>query len=360
MTSWRSATLLVSLVLSAAAFALTPSIVSIRPNVMSVHGGSITVTTAGWAPSECGSACNLDVVINGLQLPRSSIYFYGLELSVLIPPQPNAGPATFELRHPYGPPAVVENAILFVADDAYERVLLPLSGTTRTAIPGAFGSQWKTSTLVVNDTDRSFTIDVPWGDPHLLISPPPPQFVVLQPRSTARLDLGVAGPVVVRIPREILDRVFFQTRAFDASRVETNLGTRVPSVRETEFLRARTTIADVPTADPFRASLRIYSPDGKPRAFHILLRTQPEQTAGPYPQSPPPATETITELQATTMTLFDGYPYAVPFADLLLPFAGANPVQVVIEPVDGGDAPFYAFVSVTNNVTQHVTLLTPR
>jgi hypothetical protein len=351
----------VFLVLSSAAFALTPSIVSIRPNVLSVHGGAISVTTSGWAPSECGSACNLDVVINGVQVPRSNIYFFGLELSVLIPPQAAAGPATFELRHPYGPPAIVPNAILFLADDEYERVLLPLSGTTRTPIPGAFGSQWKTSTVVVNDSDRAFAIDAPWGDPRLLISPPAPQFVMLQPFSTARLELALTGPVVVRIPRVIANHVFFQTRAFDASRAETNFGTRVPSVRETEFLRARTTVADVPTSDPFRASLRIYSPDGKPRAFHVELRTQQEQNAIPsYPPPPAQVTTTIAELQATTSTLFDGYPWAVPFAELLLPSAGASPVQVVIEPVDDGDAPFYAFVSVTNNVTQHVTLLTPR
>jgi len=360
MTPWRLAPFLLFLLLPSAAFALTPSIVSIQPNVLSVRGGTINVLTTGWASSECGSSCNLDVVINGVQLPRSSVYFYGLELRVQIPAQPAAGPATFELHHPYGPPAIALNAILFVADDDYESVLLPLSGTTRTPVPGAFGSRWKTSTVVVNDSDRSFNLDVPWGDPRLLISPPAPQFVVLRPRTTSHLELALTGPVVVRIPRAIADHVFFQTRAFDASRAETNFGTRVASVREKEFLRARTTIADVPTADPFRASLRIYSPDGKPRAFHVTLRTQPEQNAEPYNQSPIPVTTTITELQAATTSLFEGYPYTVPLADLLLPFAGANPVQVVIEPVDGGDAPFYAFVSVTNNVTQHVTVLTPR
>jgi len=360
MTPLRSAAFLAFLVLSSAAFALTPSIVSIRPNVLSAQGGTINVATTGWAPSECGFSCNLDVVINGVQLPRSSVYFYGLELTIRIPPQAAAGPASFELHHPYGPPAVVQNAIIFVADDAYERVLLPLTGTTRTSIQGAFGSQWKTSTVVVNDSDRFFAIDVPWGDPRLLISPPAPQYVMLQPYSTAHLHLAFTGPVVVRIPRAMADHVFFQTRAFDASRAETNFGTRVPSVREEEFLRARTTIADVPTADPFRASLRIYSPDGKPRAFHVMLRTQPEQNAVPYGQPPAPVTNTIAELQATTAALLQGYPYAVPFAELLLPPAGADPVQVVIEPVDDGDAPFYAFVSVTNNVTQHVTLLTPR
>lgn len=360
MTPWRLATLLAVLFLSLSVFALTPTIVSIRPNVLSVHGGSITVVTSGWASSECGSSCNLDVVINGVQLPRSAVYFFGLELTVQIPPQTNAGPATFELHHPFGPPAIAENALLFVADDAYENVLLPLTGTTRTSAPGAFGSQWKTSTVVVNDSDSAFKIDVPWGDPRLLVSPALPQFVNLLPRSTSRLDLALTGPVVVRIPRAVADHVFFQTRAFDASKADTNFGTRVPSVRESEFLHARTTIADVPTADPFRATLRIYSPDGKPRAFHVALRTQPELTASPFGQPSPPAASTITELQTTTSALLEGYPYAVPVTELLLPFAGADPVQVVIEPVDDGTAPFYALVSITNNVTQHVTVLTPR
>jgi hypothetical protein len=360
MTRSRLATLLAFLSLSLTAFALTPTIVSIRPNVLSVHGGAINATTAGWAPSECGQSCNLDVVINGVQIPRSNIYFFGLELSVLVPPQSKSGLATFELHHPYGPPAIVENAILFVDDNEYENVLLPLTGTTRTSAPGAFGSQWKTSTVVVNDTDSTFTFNVPWGDPRLLISPALPQFVTLEPRSTSRLDLALTGPVVVRIPRALADHVFFQTRAFDASRADTNFGTSVPSVRESDFLHTRTTIADVPTADPFRATLRIYSPDGKPRAFRVTLRTQPELTASPYRQQPPPAASTITELQATTSALLEGYPYSVPIAELLLPFAGTAPVQVVIEPVDDGNAPFYALVSVTNNVTQHVTVLAPR
>jgi len=360
MTRSRLASLLAFLFLSLTASALTPSIDSIRPNVLSIHGGTINVTTSGWASSECGSICNFDVVINGVQLPRAAVHFFGLELTVQVPPQTSAGLATFELHHPYGPPAIVENAILFVDDAEYESVLLPLTGTTRTSAPGAFGSQWKTSTVVVNDTDSFFTINVPWGDPRLLVSPALPQFVDLEPRSTSRLDLALTGPVVVRIPRALADHVFFQTRAFDASRAETNFGTRVNSVRETEFLHARTTIADVPTADPFRATLRIYSPDGKPRAFHVTLRTQPEFTATPYRQQPPPASTTITELQATTAALLEGYPYSVPVAELLLPSAGADPVQVVIEPVDDSNAPFYALVSVTNNVTQHVTVLTPR
>ena len=360
MTLSRFATLVVVLFLSVSAFAVTPRIVSIQPNVLSVRGGTISVKTDGWSTSECGSICNLDVVINGVQLPRSALYFFGLELTVHIPPQMLAGPATFELHHPYGPPVVVENGLLFVADDDYESVLLPLSGTTRNAAPGAFGSQWKTSTVVVNDSDSAFNIDVPWGDPRLLVSPALPQFVPLKPRTTQRLDLALTGPVVVRIPRAIADHVFFQTRAFDASKADTNFGTRVPSVRESEFLRARTTIADVPTADPFRATLRIYSPDGKPRAFRVTLRTQPDYTASPYQQTPPAVASTITELQTTTTALLQGYPYAVPIAELLLPFAGADPVQVVIEPVDDSDAPFYALVSVTNNVTQHVTVLTPR
>jgi hypothetical protein len=365
MTRFRSLLLTIALCVAAAASAQV-SIISINPGVLPLEGGTISVRTAGWASSECGNICNLDVFIGGEKLPRSAIHFFGLTLTVNVPAQTRSGVARFELHHPFGAPVIVENALLFVEDDDYETVLLPLIGNTHTPIPGAFGSQWKTATWVSNQSAHSFRIAVPFDDPGLIgPSPGPFQHVIVPAQSASRLEVALTGPVVVRVPRALANDVAFQTRAYDDSRGELNFGTRVPSVRPSEFHRSRITIADVPTAPPFRASLRIYSPDQQPRAFHVTLSTQPDIVATPSVElTLPPASIVLTQFTAATavpfhLAIYDASkPYAVPFADILLPTL-AERFQVSVEPVDDGDAPFYAFVSVTNNSTQHVTLLTP-
>ena len=357
----RSVVLLLLLCVSAAAFALTPTITSITPNVLPMEGDVISVETEGWASSECGSNCNLDVYIGGEKLPRSAIHFFGLTLTVSVPPQTTPGLKRFELHHPYGEPAIVENAILI---DELESVLLPVGGSFPFATPGAFGSMWRTTTTVVNDSDHEIRIGVPFATPFTHVSPKPGQHVMLPAHATADLKVEAAMPLVVKIPRSLGSQVAFQTRVWDESRATTNFGTHVPSVRERDFATSRITIANVPTADPFRATLRVYSPDRVPRSFHVRVVSQPDQVALPE-HSVAKAVTTIMELGTTTQffeasTINPALPYSAPFSQMQIPFAGDAPVQLVIEPVDDGVAPFYAFVSVTNNETQHVTILAPR
>jgi hypothetical protein len=358
-----AAVLLLSFVALGASAA--PSFRTIEPSVVNrSNSGTIVIRTEGWAGVECGPCTTITVLVDGEPLPPAAVSMAGIILRIQ-PPAHAAGAADLELRTPVGN-AFAADALLFVDGDDYETVLLPLTGTTQRAIAGAFGSQWKTATSLRNDSQYSFRIAVPYEDPGLLgPSPGPFQHVIVPAQSTSRLDLALTGPLVVRVPRPIADQVAFQTRAFDDSRGELNFGTRVPSVRRAEFHRSRITIADVSTAPPFRASLRIYSPDQKPRAFHVTLSTQPNIVALPSGQSPaPPPSSVITQFTAETAVPFHlaiyevSKPYAVPFADILLPTLGER-FQVSVEPVDDGDAPFYAFVSVTNNSTQHVTLLTP-
>jgi len=361
MTLVRSLVLTILLCLSATAFALTPTITSIQPNVLPTSGGRIGIVTGGWSPLDCATICNFDIVIGGQAVPRTSMYGWGQEITITVPPHP-AGYADLELRHPYGEPAVKKNAILFVDDADMETVLLPAGGSSQQATPGAFGSLWRTSTLAVNDSDQTLRIDVPRFNPFVPATALA-QFVYLEPHATYDLPLFAPYPVLVRIPRAFAGQVAFQTRVFDESRATLNFGTHVPSVREQEFHRSRVAIAGVPTADPFRATLRIYSPDRNPRAFHVTLLTQPEQAALPGGGPPVQRGTVIMELQASTQfpdSNWASLPYTVPFSQMQLPAAGSAPVQAVIEPVDDGDAPFWAFVSITNNETQHVTVLTPR
>ena len=359
MSRIRFAVIVLSLCLAAAASALTPAITRISPTALPLTGGPISVQTTGWATSECGSICNLDVYIGGEKLPREAIYFFGLTLSVNVPPQTKAGYARFELHHPYGPPAIVENAILFYDPNDVETVLLPVTVARDTKIPGAFGSLWTATTTVVNGSDQRFDISVPWGDPRLLVSPPLPQYVTVEPYDTAYLDLALSGPLLVRIPRVFAEKISFQTRVHDESRATTNFGTHVPSVRERDFYTTRLMIADVPTAEPFRSTLRIYSTDGPPRGFLVTVYSQPRMLLSPYPRPNPPFPIQLTELRANTAKSME-LPYIPPVAEILLPALDSGPVQILVQPVDDGIAPYYALVSVTNNETQHVTILTPR
>lgn len=243
-----------------------------------------------------------------------------------------------------------------LAQPTDEIVLLPTIVARNTTIPGAFGSLWKTTTEIVNDSDSSFEIGLPWHGIE-------PDRVRVPAHSTTQLDVALTGPLIVRIPLAVADDVAFQTRVHDASRATTNFGTRIPSVREREFRRTRTIIADVPTADPFRATLRIYAPKSGRIQFRVTLLTQPKPVLVPdAPAQPQPSPTVLAQFEAIASRPLDlqDFGYSVPVAEVLLPGSGSDPVQVMIEPVHEGASRFYAFISVTNNETQHVTILSPR
>jgi hypothetical protein len=163
------------------------------------------------------------------------------------------------------------------------------------------------------------------------------------------MSSGSIGKFLYVRPAEALPDLAIYVRVFDISRPDTNRGTQIPVVLETAASRQHIQLLSVAIAPPFRSMLRIY--DFDPDSSHavlvrILLPSSDHDLLLDTRSIPlrPPA-DPIT---------YPGY------AELDLSYLAdrAQEVRVEIAPATD-ELRFWAFVSTTNNQTQHVTLITP-
>ena len=363
---------LLTFLLCSTAAAQTPTVELIQPNLLPAEGrardrqGLIMLV----ANADLGNNCRIDIcggtlTIGGVAIDPINVFVSGAELRAFFSNDFPPGPADIELRMP-GMTIQAPGGVTFVSDADYETILLP--HTPGVSIPGANGSNWRVEMLLRNDSPYSLRFDLPMY-PFTLISPPPPDWFLVPARTTASVSIwSDSGPARVRVPKIAAKDVIFETRFYDQARLGTNFGTRVPAVRQQELRRGSTTIPGVPVNTGFRSTVRVFSPDGASHDFRVSVLTHPVLATAPW--SVPPLRPVLSKLLATYVvhaeaTDFDVEskgrgPWSTPHASLALPdFPDNARVQVQIEVVDAADAPYWAYVSVTNNETQQVTLLTP-
>lgn len=234
------------------------------------------------------------------------------------------------------------------------RLLIPIAVDGQN---GANGSRWKTSSYVYNSA--SVPVLFTQGDPD---SCGIPEGCI----DTSRIPPGRGGPsnhligrpgAIVFVDRANADRLHFTTRIFDANRTEADFGTEIPVVREADLHTTTLVLPHVAVLPNFRVLLRIYDP------FVIPVPLVRVRVVG----------ETSHTVYLDEMRLIDarGVPFVpesrtwprfggsaeIPLTPLV-PLDGEY-VRVEIEPLSP-DLRFWAFVSITSNVTNHVTLVTPQ
>jgi hypothetical protein len=217
----------------------------------------------------------------------------------------------------------------------FERVLVPVSVSN---VPGAYGTLWSTELWYRNNSDRPVAV---WP---LAISDPVPTI-----RITTRLPIGVmpasAPGQLLFVSRDGGDQVQFDLRLFNRSDPAATWGTKLPVVREREFTDALNLI-NVPTAQEFRSTLRIYAlpetvADGE--TVHVRVYSHDER------------------LLADAGVALHGYPRYGMIGSLTEAFPQirtAERVRVEVEAQSVSSA-IWAFVSVTSNATQQVSIVTP-
>ena len=253
-------------------------------------------------------------------------------------------------------PDPVDNVAMHAFDIAttlnFEPVLIPI---TRQTTGGAFGTIWKTETWMMIESFEPFDIQ-----PRSCISgacvplqlPFDPYAVgVLQPATQLEGQL-------VYVPAGTSERLRIETRVHDESRNSEFFGVEIPAVRTSRLTlpNSNTVLLNIPVTPEFRHTLRIYDPEPQPgkriaifayamgeRAFFTTVsrffEVPPDNNGGPF-----------------GLPLRPGY---IQFSsdDLAIP-AGVERIYYRIAPTDFTSR-FWAFVSVTNNVTQEVTVITP-
>ena len=262
---------------------------------------------------------------------------------------------------PGKPPVTRVNGFTFTAgpEDSYERVLLPvhLDGV----ITGAFGAQWKTDLWMRNNGPNEVPI-APWPCPTGQGCPAVFPLTHSLPSEQSIHNLPPLGLPEDGNPSRLLylakpgaDAVSFSLRFQDISRASIDGGVEMPVIREGELLQTPAQLFNVPLGPSFRVLLRVYELSYSTSEFRVTVFAQSELDVPPVHQS-----------QVTTSTTFAGpfrpkaaYGHLDISALLNLEKVWPQTARIEIAPLTPGSR-FWAVVSIANNDTQVVTLVTPQ
>jgi hypothetical protein len=247
----------------------------------------------------------------------------------------------------------------------FEKVLFPIVVPIAAPQPGALGSQWVTDVAVLNRSD----VEVPLagsfscflcrtahglrpGVTYDLVPIPPPNYL---------------GGKFLLVDTRYVDQVHFGLRVRDISREAQGFGSEVPVVREREFSADGVSLLSVPNQPNARVTLRVYGFDPA-IAGNVLVRVYQQRLAldvNLIPNTPPDSLTAertypvayFPAAEAIGNGIYPDYPRYAQISDLPLPTTGFARIDVI--PVTPG-LRIWAFVTVTNNDTQQVTVISPR
>jgi hypothetical protein len=231
----------------------------------------------------------------------------------------------------------------------FERVLFPVNFTAS----GAHGSEWHTEIIVQNNAP--VTLDT---SPRTLVHPDPPLLPIPTPLAPGTKGFvpeeGRDGGMFFYVPRGAESYLAYSSRIFDRSRSTTDRGAEVPVVRARDTA-AVLHLPHVPVDPLFRARLRIYDFDAVDGREVRVTATADDGTVHTFD----------TRLHAdiivcVTEPCLQPWPA---FASIDVSSIGSlrqkRIADLRIEAYER-DARLWAFVSVTNNDTQRVTVHTPQ
>ncbi len=353
--------LLLTLLVSTGALAQAPVIHSITPDSGPDTGGTAVVITGDdlHTAVACLLPCPPRVAFGDIEVDAVEISAHQLNVTT---PAHAAGVVDVTVTIPGRDPAVVEDGFTFLdgVESAWERVLLPiyLNGI----IHGAHGARWSTDFWMHNSGAMGVLLAnrvCPAGEACLAVFP---LTLTLEaghslhnPDDFFRPDRSNPSQLLY-VSKTGAQDVSMGLRVADVSRNDLHGGTDLPVIREDEFLTRVTQLFNVPLdGQTFRLLLRVYDITYSEASFAVRFYPSGEGVAGPVYG---------TTLRARTPRIgpFRGEAaYAeLDIAQLLhLRLAWPQSARIEIEPLTPGSR-YWAVVSLTNNETQLVTLITPQ
>lgn len=229
-----------------------------------------------------------------------------------------------------------------------ERVLIPI---TANRVPGLNGSVWQTHLAITNQSARPVSV---LGHGVCQFNPcPNPDDIAAESTIYPRAYMPYLS-----VPCDRSHDVSFQFRVQDLSRQSQTWGTSIPVVRERDLFDGRNvSVTDIPNGPEFRSMLRVYGFDpGREATVTIRIfgldETITESGRGDKLLASQQHVVAVDPLAPNTGPAYLQVPlWMVPEA------LGASRIRVEIEGAPGFR--LWAFISATNNVTQHVTVLVP-
>lgn len=231
------------------------------------------------------------------------------------------------------------------SDNTALRVLLPVAIEN---VPGARGSLWTSELWIHNGTPDTVMV----GPTRLASEYRIPAGQTDEPPIFLRSDGSHPGLFLFVESEDHMD-VTFNLRIQDLSRQAETWGTEIPVVRDTEFHGGKLVLLNVPLDERFRQTLRIYESDLMEDSA-VLVSVYRMGFAGDDLL----LDERRVDLRLAIPDRSPAYAQIDSFSGFS-GLAGTERVRVEIMPMTE-DMRLWAFVSVTNNETQHVTTITPQ
>lgn len=237
--------------------------------------------------------------------------------------------------------------------DGFDAVLLPVFTAP---IPGAFGSEFRTdfrARLVRENYARIFGLRHPCIVTCIQAPDAPYELDSGYPDVTpSNVDATGTPGTFLYTPKSEAGRVRMNLRAYDTSRSADNFGTELPIVRTTDFATGfdAITLIGVPSDARFRNTLRIYGLGETSTQLTIRVETE-EGVFLSEREVVLPGQENLYRpgyLEISDLPRDQGMLIVTIIPD-------TPPISAPIPPPDR-----WAFISVTNNETQHITLVTPQ
>lgn len=361
----RKLTLVLLVLSSPLLFAAKPEITSVFPSSGPLSGGTaVTIRGSGFSNvcAFCSPPFGTPQVYFG-SVPAESVDF--VDPSTLIAVTPASLPLTVNvmvMNLDGSDPDILENGFTYTGDvyDEFEPILFPVFTPP---VAGQFGSEYQTTAKFWN---RSYDEPVTFyglDTSCTLIDPPlyPELPFILAPRQPFALDLfpgcnyeGGFGKLFY-VPKGD-DNIAASLRVWETSRQAENHGVEIPVARLEDFDDDSIALVDVPTDPKFRLTLRIYGLNRGESLVNLWFGNE-SGTSGPFNsvQVPLIPGRNMFEPSYAVFTDFrpaEGFP---PFGETINVL-----VDVPQAPEGAPSTPIWAFITVTNNETQHITAITPQ
>lgn len=252
----------------------------------------------------------------------------------------------------------------------FKRILIPIADLPVDDYrPGGHGTEWVVSLLAINTSSSDVLL---FQTPGCSVECEFPTDMDVLPAGEVRslyTVTSLANPSsLFYVEPEHEEAVRFALHSRDASRQIETSGVEIPVVHEDELLTGRVDLLHVPIDPTSRVHLRAYDPFPEIRTSNG--RGAHRFTVSFYELGEPPRWESASEpvlvetIHAVEGVLSRPFPASASVATMLnletLPGISPNMrYRIVIESEDPA-ARIWAFVTLTNNLTQHVTTVTPQ
>jgi hypothetical protein len=213
--------------------------------------------------------------------------------------------------------------------------------------PGAFGTLWQTELWLYNGEESPMRLGA-CGD----VSPPCGGQPLHAPGATEQADYGETfstnGALVFDLP--VGARIVLSSRLFELSRHAQPAGVEMPIVREDQFFTGASRFIGVPGSLGYRVALRVYNArrNAPPSAVRVEFLASDTE---------PVANLTMT-ISGSTGPSEPGYGAIYDLRSAVPGLAAKQRYDLRLTPLTAG-LTYWALVSVTDQDTQQVLLITP-